>query len=245
MSCLPRPRDVERTTLGPDGLFARAERGTVYVETSTVGPDCIRRLAEVAKPAGIRIVDAPVSRGRLRDRNPEDPELVLWIGAPVDPFDLARPVLDVLGDRVVYCGGVGAGQITKLVNNLIAGALLGIVGEALALGVRAGANLDALSTALQHGTAQNRILDELFPATLFQGDFRPGLRLDLARKDLELAERLAAEHGLELASAGPVRELFDEAAARGWEDRTAHVVVRLIEERTGARLRSMTAQPLE
>jgi len=241
VSCLPGPQDVESVALGRSGLFANAAPRTVHVETSTVGRSCVLKLEREASAAGIRLIDAPVSRGKARDDETDEAEQVLWVGATVDHFDLARPVLDVLADRVIYCGAVGLGQATKIVNNLIAHALLLVVGEALTLGVRAGANLDLLSTALQHGTGQTRILDELFPASLFQGDFRPGLRLDLALKDLDLANELAGEEDLELILSGPIREWFKRSCARGWGDRSAHSVVRLIEERNGVRLRSSSA----
>jgi 2-hydroxy-3-oxopropionate reductase len=201
----------------------------------------VRKLAAAAGPAGIRLVDAPLSRGGQREDEEGEAEIVVWVGAAADHFDLARPIFDLLGDRVVYCGGVGLGQTTKIVNNLIAHALLALVGEALALGVRAGASLDVLATSLQHGTGQNRILDELFPHSLFQGEFRPGLRLDHALKDIDLARELAAEHELELTSCAPVRELFEKALARGWGELSAHSAVRLIEERFGVRLRSLLA----
>lgn len=233
-SCLPDPETVRSIALGPAGLFANARPRTIHIETSTVGPACVRELDGEAKAQQIRFVDAPVSRGK-------DDELVMWVGAHADHFDLARPVLEHLADRVVYCGGVGLGQTTKLVNNLIAHALIAVVGEALALGVRSGASLDRLATALQHGTAQNRVLDELFPASVFRGDYRPGLRLDLALKDLDLARELA--NGSEPATAGPIRDLLEEARSRGWGDLSAHAVVRLIEERTGVELRSLLAEP--
>jgi 3-hydroxyisobutyrate dehydrogenase-like beta-hydroxyacid dehydrogenase len=223
--------------LGPRGLWASAAPRTIHLEVSTVGPTCIRRLSSAASASRIRLIDCPVSRGARRDD--DDVELVLWVGASPDHYDLARPILDRLGDRVVYCGSVGLGQTTKIVNNLIAHGLIVLVGEALALGVRAGAPLDLLSTALQHGTAQNRVLDELFPASVFLDDFRPGLRLDLAVKDLDLARELAGEQEMELVVAHAVRGLFEQAQQRDWGDLSAYAVVRLIEERCGVRLRSL------
>ncbi len=76
----------------------------------------------------------------------------MWVGGSADYYDLARPLLEVLVDRVVYCGGVGHGQVTKLLNNLIAHSLIVIVGEALTLGVKSGLSLDVMHTALQEGT---------------------------------------------------------------------------------------------
>jgi len=245
VSCLPTPREVESVALGPCGLFSSATPRAIHIECSTVGPACVRRLADGARRAGIRLVDAPVSRGAEREGEGGEAEIVLWAGAAADHFDLARPVLDLLADRVVYCGGVGLGQTTKIVNNLIAHALIVLVGEALALGLRAGASLDVLSTSLQHGTGQNRVLDELFPHSLFRGEFRPGLRLEHALKDIDLARELARERDLELVSLAPAQGLFEEARARGWGDLSAHSAVRLIEERFGVRLRSLLAPDRE
>ncbi len=241
ISCLPDPRTVESVALGPSGLWAGADPGTIHLETSTVGPACVKKLAREASAVGIRFIDSPISRGAPRDAPDGDIEFVLWIGASPDHFDLARPILDRLGDHVVYCGGVGLGQTTKIVNNFIAHGIIVLVSEALALGVRAGASLDLLSTVLRHGTAQNRVLDELLPESAFQGNFEPGLRLDLALKDLDLAQRLACEQSVELVMAGPVRELFEQARTRGWGELSAHTVVRVIEERSGVRLRSLLA----
>ena len=239
ISCLPGPRDVEAVALGTSGLWSTAAPRSIHVESSTVGPACVRALACEASRRGIRFIDAPVSRGTVRDGS--SPEIVFWVGALPDHFDMAKTVLERLGEQVVYCGGVGLGQITKIVNNLIAHILIVSLGEALALGVNAGASLDMLSSALQYGTAQNRLLDELFPLSVFQGDFRPGLRLDVALKDLDLASELAREQQLDLTLFGPARELFEAARRRGWGEQSAHAVVRLIEERSGVRLRSLLA----
>jgi 3-hydroxyisobutyrate dehydrogenase-like beta-hydroxyacid dehydrogenase len=233
VSCLPGPREVQAVVRE---MWASALPRTIHLETSTVGLDCMRTLAGEASRAGIWLLDGPVSRGGVRDGRQT---LVLWIGAQADHLDLARPTLERMGDRVVYCGGVGLGQTTKIVNNLIAHTLVVLLAEALAMGVGAGASLDVLSTALQHGTGQTRMLDELFPASVFQGDFRPGLRLDLASKDLDLALELARDLHVELALVEPVRELFERARQRGWGDLSVHTAVRLIEEATGVSLRSL------
>jgi 3-hydroxyisobutyrate dehydrogenase-like beta-hydroxyacid dehydrogenase len=234
ISALPGPADVEAVTLGTDGLWAEAAAKTIHLETSTIGLDCARRLEQAAAARGIRFLDGPVSGGVKKDGSPL---IVLWIGGNVNYFDLARPVLDILADHITYCGGVGHGQVTKLVNNLITQSMTVLIGEALALGVRSGVRLDILQTALHHGTASSRLLDEMLPLSLFSGDWTPGLRLDLALKDLRLAGDLAKEAGMEL----PVNELaasfYEKADSRGWGDLSAHAVARLVEEESGVALR--------
>jgi 3-hydroxyisobutyrate dehydrogenase-like beta-hydroxyacid dehydrogenase len=241
VSCLPREEDIARVCSDRGGVWYHVRRGTIHIETATVGPAFVRRLAEAARERGIRFLDAPLSRGAP---SASGPALVAYVGGDADVFDMARPVLDAFAARTVYCGGVGQGQVAKLVNNLIAHTMAVVVGEALAAGVRAGASLDILRNALHEGTAQSRVLDDLLPVSVFRGEWRPGLRLDLARRDLELAAGMAAEAGVDPALLEPVRALYDAAAERGWNGLTAHAVLRLIEEAAGVELRSPILQSI-
>jgi 3-hydroxyisobutyrate dehydrogenase-like beta-hydroxyacid dehydrogenase len=216
LSALPRPEDVEAVFPGEGGVWSFAARHTLHVETSTVGP-----------------------------ASDDDVSLVMWVGGSADYYDLARPLLEVLVDRVVYCGGVGHGQVTKLLNNLIAHSLIVIVGEALTLGVKSGLSLDVMHTALQEGTGQTRMLDEVLPGSVFRGDWRPGLTVDLALKDLALARKLSEEHDVELAALGRFEKFFESAIERGWGEQSAHSVIRLLEESAGVELRSQILEPLQ
>jgi len=241
VSALPFQKDVESVVLGEDGIWAAAARGTVHLETSTLGLACVRGLAKTAASQGIRFLDSPVSRGAVKETGPE---IVLWVGGNADDYDLARPVMETMADRILYCGSIGLGQVTKLVNNLITHSLTVILGEALAVGVGAGASLDLLRAALHLGTAQNRLLDEMLPATVFRGDWKPGLRLSMAEKDLRLAAELATEVGVELTTIDPMRSVYRRASERGWEELSAHAVLRLVEESSGVVLRSAIFESL-
>jgi 3-hydroxyisobutyrate dehydrogenase-like beta-hydroxyacid dehydrogenase len=235
VSALPGPSDVEAVLLGPDGLWSKAAPRTLHVELSTVGLACIRRLGEAAAPRKIRLLDCPLSRGTASDRGAE---LVLWVGGHVDHFDLARPVLTSLADRVMYCGALGQGQVAKLVNNLVTHALTVVIGDALVMGVRAGGSLELLRAALHDGTGQTRLLDELLPASVFRGDWQPGLRMLLAEKDLRLAAELAAETGVDITALDAIRDAYRRGIAAGWGDLTMYAVIRLAEEAAGVQLRS-------
>jgi len=235
VTALPGPDEVEEVLLRDDGLWAGTREGTIHVETSTVGPDCARRLAKRAAERGLRFLDAPLSRGPIGGSGPG---ITVWIGGDAATFDEARPMLDAMADHLTWCGGVGHAQVTKLINNLITQSMTVVLGEALALGLREGVPLEILRTALRHGTAQSRLLDEMLPFGAFQGDWRPGLRLDLAIKDLRLARELARRHGVELPVSERSLEAYLEAGERGWGGLNAHAVVRLAEERSGVELRS-------
>jgi 3-hydroxyisobutyrate dehydrogenase-like beta-hydroxyacid dehydrogenase len=140
---------------------------------------------------------------------------------------------------------VGSGQITKLVNNLVAQALNIVLGEALCLGVKAGVSLETLCTALATGTAQTRKLDELFPRGLFRDHWEPGFRLDLAAKDVRLATDLGRELGLPLPLANLVDQVYVAAQARGLGSLSTHAVVRLVEDAAGVTLRYRDAAPAD
>jgi 3-hydroxyisobutyrate dehydrogenase len=234
VSSLPGPDEVRAVATGEEGIWSGAAPRTLHIETSTVGPDCIRELAREAASRKVRFLEAPISSGGAGESGYR---LVMWVGGNADYFDLARPVLDVLADEVAYCGRMGNAQITKLVNNQVALSLGVVLGEALTLGVRAGVPLEVLRIALRQGTAQSRMLDEMLPASVFRDNWEPGLRLDLALKDLALLAELAEANGIELPVAGRVTDAYRRASERGWDACSAHSVIRLAEEATGVELR--------
>jgi 2-hydroxy-3-oxopropionate reductase len=235
ISALPGPDEVEAVLLGAGGLWSTASPRIVHADVSTVGLACIRRLGEAAVERKIRLLDCPLSRGGASERGTE---VVLWVGGNVDHFALARPVLADFAERITYCGGLGQGQLAKLVNNLVTHVLTVVIGDALVMGVRAGGSVDLLRAALHDGTAQSRLLDELLPASVFRGDWRPGLQLTLAEKDLRLVAELAAEVGVEITALDAIREVYRRAEEKGWGGLTMYAVIRLAEEAAGTSLRS-------
>jgi 3-hydroxyisobutyrate dehydrogenase len=236
LTALPGPDELRAVLLGDGGLWAAPTEGLVHVDCSTVGPDAARRMSKKARQRKVRYLDAPISRGALTERGPL---LVMWIGGDADLFDEMRRVLETLADRVAWCGRVGDAQVVKLVNNLVTQSLAVSLGEALTLGVRAGLQLETLRAALRQGTAQSRLLDEMLPFSAFRGDWRAGLRLDHAAKDLELATELAREHELKLPLTRRAIKEYRRAIERGWGDLSCHAVLRLAEERAGVELRSL------
>jgi 4-hydroxybutyrate dehydrogenase/sulfolactaldehyde 3-reductase len=234
ISALPGPPEVESALLDESGLWSHARSRTIHIEMSTVGLACIRRLGEAARERSLRLLDAPLSRGGSSEHGAD---LVVWVGGHMDHIELARPVLNDIADRVLPCGGLGQGQVTKLVNNLVSHVLTVVIGDALAMGVRAGGSLELLRAALHEGTAQSRLLDELLPPSVFHGDWTPGLRMTLAEKDLRLAAELAAETGVEIAVLEPVLAAYRRGIEKGWGDLSMYAVVRLAEEAAGVKLR--------
>ncbi len=234
ITAVPRGDDARAVALGPAGLAAGAAPGLVHVEMSTIGPDAVRELDERERAAGLRLIDAPLSAGpQLPDRQ----ELTLWIGAPGALYAECRALLGVLAEHVVWCGPVGHGQAVKLVNNALTLLFSAALGDALCLGVKAGVPLEILRIALFWGTAQNRLMDDLFPRSVFVGDWRPGYTVDLAEKDWRLALDLAAKVGAPLPDAPRIEQAFRELQERGWSEASVHAIVRLAEDAAGVKLR--------
>lgn len=236
VSALPDADSVFAALAGPDGVWSDARRSLIHVDTSTIGPACARRLASEASVRRVRYLDAPLSAGPVGETGPT---LTLFVSGNADHFDIARPLLDAIAEQVHFVGGPpGMGQVVKLVNNVTSHALTVVLGDALALGVAAGVPVEMLRAALHDGTAQCRLLDELLPASAMRGDWRPGLRLDLALKDLALAAELAGERGVEGTLIPEIRAAYERARGRGWGSLGSHAVLRLVEERAGVSFRS-------
>jgi 3-hydroxyisobutyrate dehydrogenase len=232
---LPGPPEVESVALGEGGVLANLPAGGILVDLSTNSPTAIRKVAAAGAERGIVVLDAPVSGGVF---GAETGRLAVMVGGDKDAFDRCKPLFDAIGDHVVYCGASGAGSATKLVNNMISLSLNVLLGEALALGVRAGVELETLVDVIQSSSGATWKLGNNYPKFLFKGNFEPGFALDLGAKDLRLGTGLAKELGMPLDLANLVEQRFVEAQARGWGKLHSDVVVKLIEERTGVELRT-------
>jgi 3-hydroxyisobutyrate dehydrogenase len=231
---LPGPAEVDAVVLGESGILANLGAGQVYVDLSTNAPTSIRKIHAAGARLGVHVLDAPVSGGV---RGAETRRLAVMVGGDEAIFDRCKPMLDAIGDQVVYCGGAGNGSVTKLVNNMISLSLNMLLGEALSLGVKAGVDLETLVEVIQGSSGMTRKMGFSYPDYLFKGNFEPGFALDLGAKDLRLGTALAREIGIPLDFANLAEQRFIEAQARGWGRLHADAVVRLIEERAGVELR--------
>lgn len=232
---LPGPVEVDAVALGEGGLLANLKSGDVFVDLSTNSPTAIRKIHAAGAARGIHVIDAPVSGGVI---GAEAGTLAVMVGGDKAVYERCQPMLEAIGNHVVYCGGIGNGAVTKLVNNMISLSLNLLLGEALTLGVKAGVDLETLVDVVQNSSGATRKLGSHYPHYLFQGNFEPGFALDLGAKDLRLGTNLARELGLPLDFANLVDQRFVEAQGRGWGQQGADAVVKLIEERAGLELRT-------
>jgi 3-hydroxyisobutyrate dehydrogenase len=215
--CVPDTPDVESVILGREGVASVARPGHVVIDHSTISPTATRTMADVLAAKSARMLDAPISGGDTGARNAT---LSIMVGGDEQAFERARPLLAHMGKTITYCGPSGAGQLTKLVNQILVSVTNLAVCEALTFAQKNGLDPQKTLAAVGGGAAGSWQLSNLGPK-MIAGDFRPGFMIKLQQKDLRLAIQAAREAGLDLSALDLVHRLFDEAIREGrWEQGT-------------------------
>ena len=237
---LPGPPDVEAVALGAEGVLAGMKPGSVYIDLSSNSPTLVRQLHDIFRERGMHMLDAPVSGGVIGARTGL---LAVMVGGDEALYQRVKPVLDAIGDNVVYCGAIGAGSICKLVHNTISAITSQAITELFTLGVKAGADPKALWETTRRGSfGRGAGGIHRLPESWFSGDFEPDwdkgfFATKLMRKDVGLATQLAREYSVPMALACLTEQELIEAINRGWGDNPTTSVRRLQEERAGVEVR--------
>jgi 3-hydroxyisobutyrate dehydrogenase len=223
--CVGNDADLRSVTLGATGAFAGMSAGAVFVDHTTASADVARELAGLAKAAGFAFVDAPVSGGQAGAQNGL---LTVMCGGDAHAFEQARPVAMAFSRAFTLLGASGAGQLTKMVNQICIAGLVQGLSEALAFGERAGLNLEQVLDVIGKGAAQSWQMDNR-GKTMAAGKFDFGFAVDWMRKDLGLVLDEARRNGSRL----PVTALVDQFYAdiqqmggRRWD--TSSLIKRLV-----------------
>jgi len=198
---------------------------SLIIDMGTTEATFTRTMAERVEAAGGGYVDAPVSGGTI---GAENATLSIMAGGTDSAVKRARPILDILGDRVVHVGPVGAGQVAKAANQVIVGLTISAVGEALKLAERAGADPARVREALKGGFADSRIL-EVHGRRMIDDDFKPGGKCVTQRKDLDQALKLGREYDLELPTTALVRNQYDDVIEAGFGDLDHAALIKVLE----------------
>jgi 3-hydroxyisobutyrate dehydrogenase len=209
--CVTDTSDVEAVLFGPAGIAAGARPGAIVVDHSTISPTATRRFAADLASRGTTLLDAPVSGGDIGARNGT---LSIMVGGDAAALDRVRPLLLHMGKTVTHCGPSGAGQLTKLVNQVLVGVTNLAVCEAMHLATAGGLDPATTIAAVGGGAAASWQLSNL-AAKMTAGDFKPGFMVDLQRKDLRLVLAAAADAGIDLKTVARVNDLFDQLADAG------------------------------
>lgn len=209
--CVTDTPDVEAVVQGDRGVLAAARSGMVVVDHSTISPSATRRMNDALRGAGATLLDAPVSGGDVGARNAT---LAIMVGGDEGAFHRVTPLLQHMGKTITYCGPSGAGQLTKLVNQVLVTVTNLAVCEALTFAKNNGLDLPRTIAAVAGGAAASWQLSNLGPR-MAAGDFAPGFMIDLQVKDLKLVAEAAKESGLDLAAVSLVHHLFLNAQQEG------------------------------
>ncbi len=221
------PSDVEAVYLGERGIVSALAEGAMAIDMTTSSPLLARKIAEVAARRGIGILDAPVSGGDLGAR---EARLSIMVGGERSAFEKALPVLQVMGKNIVYQGAAGAGQHTKMCNQIaIAGGMVAI-GESLAYAKKAGLEPSTVLQGISAGAAGSWSMSNLVPRAL-KGDYAPGFFVKHFVKDMKIALEAAEEMELDLPGLEMAKRLFEEIVASGGEDAGTQALFKLFLER--------------
>ena len=208
---LPDSPDVEQVVLGADGILEGAEPGTVFIDNSTIKPETARMLAERLAEKEVQALDAPVSGGDVGAR---DGTLTIMVGGPQDAFDRSVPLFEATGKAWVLVGDSGAGQIAKVCNQIIVGAQMASLAEALITAQKAGVDPQRVVDAIKGGAAQMWTLD-VKPPRLFAGNRQPGFKAYMQHKDHGIILDTARTYGIPLPLSAVIHQLYTAMLEQG------------------------------
>lgn len=207
------PKDVEDVYLGANGIL-ETKKGGYVVDMTTSSPILAKRIFKEAKAKGIAALDAPVSGGDIGARNGQ---LVIMVGGERQAFNELKPLFELMGRTIRYFGEAGAGQYTKMVNQIaIASGMVGVA-EAVAFAKKAGLDVTEVIETISGGAAASWTLSNLAPR-MNRGDTAPGFYIKHIIKDMKIALECAEEMHLELPGLTLAKRLYDQLSARGMED---------------------------
>lgn len=229
ITMLPDSPDVEQVVFGAGGLIGELGPRHLLIDMSTIAPAASVAVYEAAKERGAAALDAPVSGG---DKGAIAGTLSIMVGGDEAAFERAMPVFEAMGKTIVHVGGPGAGQIVKACNQIVVAINYAAVSEALVLGSKAGVDPARIVQVLSGGLANSRVMEMRGP-TMIAGQFAPGFRVNLHRKDLGIALATGREQGVPLPVTALVGQLYESVAAAGRGDLDHSSLITLIQDMAG------------
>ena len=211
ITMLPNSPHVKAAVMGPNGVLEGAKPGMIIVDMSSIAPLAAKEVAAKAAEKGVEMLDAPVSGGEPKAI---DGTLSIMVGGKKEIFEKCQGFLDKMGTSVVLCGDIGAGNMTKLANQIIVALNIAAMSEALVLGAKAGVDPETIFKAIRGGLAGSTVLEAKVPMVL-SGNFKPGFRIELHIKDLANALDTAHELGVPLLLTSQVMEIMQALKVDG------------------------------
>ena len=227
--CVSDTPDVEEVILGENGVIQGAQSGSLVVDMSTISPKATRKMAKNLESRGVKMIDAPVSGG---SEGAVNGTLAIMIGGDQEDVEKARPVLETMGKTITHVGPIGAGQITKAINQTIIAGVYLSVAEGVALGIKAGLDMKKVVHAIGGGAADSWVLTNR-ARNMIANDYPLGFRVKLHQKDLRIALEAARELGVVLPLAALVDQIENGLIGRGFGDEDVSAMARMIREQSG------------
>ncbi|MBC2372844.1 NAD(P)-dependent oxidoreductase [Listeria booriae] len=220
------PTDVEELYLAEDGLLTTLRSGAIAIDMTTSSPNLAKQIAEEGKALNIAVLDAPVSGGDIGAKNGT---LTIMVGGEQEAFEVAEPVLNAMGQSVILQGTAGAGQHTKMVNQIaIASNMIGVT-EALCYAKKAGLDPEKVLASISGGAAGSWSLSNLIPRVL-QDDFAPGFFIKHFIKDMRIALDEAKQMNLELPGLALAEKMYQELADAGFAENGTQALIKHYEK---------------
>ncbi len=230
--------DVEEVILGPQGIIHGARPGAVVIDMSTISPHATMRIAARLAEQGIDMLDAPVSGGDIGAR---EGTLSIMVGGKPEVFERCLPLFRAMGKRITHVGPNGAGQFTKLVNQIIVVGNTLAMAEGLVFAAKAGLDLERVLEAVSAGAAGSWMLTHRGPQ-IIEGDFRPGFTVRLQQKDVRLVLEAAREMSVPLPGTSLIHQLYHAVEARGLHEEGNHALVKALEWLAGVEARKRSEE---
>jgi 2-hydroxy-3-oxopropionate reductase len=237
ITMLPDGPEVEQVILDAEGVLQGAAAGTTIIDMSSINPIVAQKVGAACVARGIRFLDAPVSGGEPKAI---DGTLAIMVGGEETVFHEMEPILRVLGSSVTLTGPVGAGNFTKLANQIIVACNIAAMGEALVLATRAGLDPSIVFHAIKNGLAGSAVLNAKAPMVI-QRNFEPGFRIRLHQKDLRNALAAAESMRVSLPLTSSVQQTLLALMAQGKGDLDHSAITLLVEKMAGVEVKSAPA----
>ena len=238
ITMLPNSPHVKQAVLGKDGVIEGAKPGSVLVDMSSIAPLASREVAAELGKKGIEMLDAPVSGGEPKAI---DGTLAIMVGGKETVFEKLKEVLLKMGSSAVLCGDIGAGNVTKLANQIIVALNIAAMSEALVLATKAGVDPERVFNAIKGGLAGSTVLNAKAPMVL-EGNYKPGFRMELHIKDLQNALDTAHETTTAIPLTSMVMEEMQALKADGKQRDDHGGLIQFYEKLAGVKVRKGGAQ---
>lgn len=233
ITMLPNSPHVKAVVMGENGVLEGAQEGSVLIDMSSIAPLASKEISEACAKKGVKMIDAPVSGGEPKAI---DGSLSIMVGGPEEVFHEVYDILMVMGGSAVHCGAIGAGNTTKLANQVIVALNIAAVSEAFMLSTKAGVDPNKVFAAIKGGLAGSTVMNAKVPM-ITAGNFKPGFKIDLHIKDLNNALETGHGVGAPLPLTAGVMEILQNLHMDGCGQDDHSAIAKYYEKLAGCQIR--------